>query len=187
MLRMRTLTIAAVAAAMLSTPAHSQASQAVVIQIDKQQSLGLSLLGVPASWSAGVDASAGGSISLGSLSIDPSWDLKTNRIVTIDAYFTQDLTGAAGDGSPVIPVSAFSGTKQIGGGASSAISWVGAGVANAVVLLSGQTGSGGGDLPRQLSASATSHDVSFSLSVAVPADAYPSSYTTTLTFRAFVN
>jgi hypothetical protein len=84
-------------------------------------------------------------------------------------------------------VSAFSGTKQIGAGASSAVSWVGAGVGNAVVLLSGQTGNGGSDLPRQLDASATSHDVSFSLSVAVPANAYPSSYTTSLTFRALVN
>jgi hypothetical protein len=187
MLRIRTLVIAGVAAAMMATAAQAQATQAVVIQIDKQQTIGLSLIGVPASWSAGVDASAGGSIALGSLSINPSWDLKNNRNVIIDAYFTQDLTGTAADGSPVIPVSAFSGTKQVGAGASSAISWVGAGVANAVVLLSGQTGSDASDLPRQLSAAATSHDVSFSLSISVPASAYPSSYTTSLTFRASVN
>jgi hypothetical protein len=187
MLRVRTLVIAGIGAAMLSTAAQAQANQSVVIQIDKQQSVGLSLVGVPASWSAGVDASAGGTISLGSLSINPSWDLKNNRTVTIDAYFTQDLTGAAADGSPVIPASAFSGTKQIGAGAASAISWVGAGVANAVVLLSGQTGNGGSDLPRQLDAAASDYDVSFSLNIAVPADAYPSSYTTSLTFRAFVN
>ncbi len=187
MLRIRTLALAGMASVMLSASASAQATQAVVIQLDKVQSVGISLVGVPSTWSAGVDISAGGSIALGSLTINPSWDLKSNRNVTVDAYFTQDLTGAAADGSPTIPVSAFSGTKQIGAGASSAVSWVGAGVGNAVVLLSGQTGNGGSDLPRQLDASATSHDVSFSLSVAVPANAYPSSYTTSLTFRALVN
>ena len=186
MTRFRTLSLG-LAAVAIATTANAQASQAVVIQLDKVQSVGISLVGVPASWSAGVDVSAGGPIALGSLTINPSWDLKHNRNVTIDAYFTQDLTGDAADGSPTIPVSAFSGTKRVGAGASAAVSWIGPGVGNAVVLLGGQTGNGLLDLPRQLDASSTSHDVSFSLSVSVPADAYPSSYTTSLTFRAVVN
>ena len=187
MLRIRTLVLAAVAALTVSARASAQASQAVVIQLDKQQSIGLSLISVPLNWATGVDVSAGGTVSLGSLSINPQWDLKTNRNVTIDAYFTQDLTGLAADGSPTIPVSAFSGTKQVGSGSSVAISWAGVGVGNAVVLLSGQTGAGASDLPRQLDASATNYDISFGLSIAVPANAYPTTYTTTLTFRTFTS
>lgn len=187
MLRIRTIALAVVAALSLAGAASAQATQPVVINLDKQQSIGISLISVPASWAAGVDISAGGTVSLGSLTIDPQWDLKSNRTVTIDAYFTQDLTGLAADGSPTIPVTAFSGTKQVGAGASSAISWAGFGVANAVTLLSGVTGPGASDLPRTLDASATSHDVTFGLSIAVPAGAYPTTYTTTLTFRTFTS
>jgi hypothetical protein len=187
MLRIRTLFLAAFAAVTVSSAASAQAAQSVVINLDKQQSIGLSLISVPASWAAGVDISAGGNVSLGSLTIDPQWDLKSNRTVTIDAYFTQDLTGAAADGSPTIPVTAFQGTKQVGAGASSAISWAGPGVANAVILLNGTTGPGASDLPRTLDPSATSHDVTFGLSVAVPVGAYPSTYTTTLTIRTFTS
>jgi hypothetical protein len=183
MLRLRSFALAAVAAVALATTVGAQATQSVVINLDKQQSMGLTLISVPASWSAGVDITAGGTVSLGSLTIDPQWDLKSNRTVTVDAYFTQDLTGAAADGSPTIPVSAFAGTKQVGAGASTAMSWAGPGVANAASLLSGTTGSGAGDLPRALDASATSHDVTFSLSIVVPVGAYPTTYTTTLTFR----
>jgi len=187
MLRIRTFVIAAVAAASLGTALGAQATQAVTIKLDKQQSMGLSLISVPLGWATGVDITAGGTVSLGSLTIDPAWDLKNNRVVTIDAYFTQELVGAAGDGSPTIPVTAFSGTRQVGGGASSTVTWAGPGAANAVVLLKGTTGNGAGDLPRILNASATSHDVTFGLSIVVPADAYPSSYTTTLTFRTFTS
>lgn len=187
MLRIRTIALAVVAALSLAGAASAQATQPVVINLDKQQSIGISLISVPASWAAGVDISAGGTVSLGSLTIDPQWDLKSNRTVTIDAYFTQELTGLAADGSPTIPVTAFSGTKQVGAGASSAISWAGFGVANAVTLLSGVTGPGASDLPRTLDASATSHDVTFGLSIAVPAGAYPTTYTTTLTFRTFTS
>jgi hypothetical protein len=187
MLRIRTLVLAAAAAMTLSSAASAQATQAVVINLDKEQSIGLSLISVPASWSTGVDITAGGTVSLGSLMIDPQWDLKNNRTVTIDAYFTQDLTGAAADGSPTIAVSAFQGTKQVGAGASSALSWAGPGVANAVTLLSGTTGGAPGSLPSALSASETTYDVNFGLSVVVPADAYPSTYTTTLTFRTFTS
>ena len=184
MFRTRTLLLPALAAVALAGTASAQATQAVVIQLDKQESVGLALISVPASWSTGVDVTAGGTVSLGSLTIDPQWDLKVNRTVTIDAYFTQDLTGAAADGSPTISVTAFSGTKQVGPGASSAVSWAGPGVANAVTLLTGTTAPAPlGTLPRQLDASATSHDVSFGLSILVPADAYPSTYTTTLTLR----
>jgi len=187
MLRIRTLVLAVLAAVSFSSAAIAQATQSVVINLDKQQSIGLTLISVPSSWSAGVDITAGGTVSLGSLTIDPQWDLKNNRTVTIDAYFTQDLTGLAADGSPTIPVSAFSGTKQVGSGTSSAIAWPAPGVANAVILLTGTTGSGASDLPRTLNASATSHDVTFGLSVVVPAGAYPSTYTTTLTFRTFTS
>lgn len=187
MLRIRTFILAAAAAVTVSSTAGAQATQPVVINLDKQQSIGLTLISVPANWASGVNITAGGTVSLGSLTIDPQWDLKNSRTVSIDAYFTQDLTGLAADGSPTIPVSAFSGTKQVGAGASSAISWTGFGVANAVVLLTGTTGNGAGDLPRTLDASATSHDVTFGLSVAVPAGAYPSTYTTTLTFRTFTS
>jgi hypothetical protein len=187
MLRTRTVVFAAIAAVSLSTVATAQASQAVVINLDKQQSIGVSLVSVPSSWTAGVDVTSGGTVALGSLTINPQWDLKSNRTVTIDAYFTQDLTGSAADGSPTIPVTVFSGTKQVGSGASSAVSWAGAGVGNAVTLLAGQTGNAAGDLPRTLDASATSHDITFGLSVAVPAGAYPSTYTTTLTFRTFTS
>jgi hypothetical protein len=187
MLRIRTLVLTAIAAAALSTAASAQATQSVVINLDKQQSIGLSLISVPASWSSGVDISAGGTVSLGSLTIDPQWDLKSNRTVTIDAYFTQDLTGAAADGSPTIAVSAFSGSKQVGAGASSAISWAGPGVANAVVLLTGTTGNGASDLPRTLTSAETTYDITFGLSIVVPAGAYPSTYTTTLTFRTFTS
>jgi hypothetical protein len=187
MFRIRSLALAAIAAAALATGASAQATQPVVINLDKQQSIGMSLISVPASWAAGVDISAGGTVSLGSLTIDPQWDLKSNRTVTIDAYFTQDLTGAPADGSPTIPVTAFSGTKQVGAGSSSAISWAGFGIGNAVTLLTGVTGPGASDLPRTLDASATSHDVTFGLSIAVPAGAYPSTYTTTLTFRTFTS
>ncbi len=75
------------------------------------------------------------------------------------------------------------GTRQIGSGTSSNVSWSGVGAAAAAVLLSGQTGPGAADLPRTLDAAATSHDVTFGLSLTVPATAYPSTYTTTLTFR----
>ena len=187
MLRIRSLAIAAIAVAALSMGASAQATQPVVINLDKQQSIGISLISVPAGWASGVDISAGGTVSLGSLTINPQWDLKSNRTVTIDAYFTQDLTGLAADGSPTIPVTAFSGTKQVGAGASSAISWAGFGIANAVTLLTGVTGPGASDLPRTLDASATTHDVTFGLSIAVPAAAYPTTYTTTLTFRTFTS
>jgi hypothetical protein len=187
MLRIKSLALAAVAAIALATGASAQASQPVVINLDKQQSIGLSLISVPASWSTGVDITAGGTVSLGSLTIDPQWDLKNNRTVTIDAYFTQDLTGLPADGSPTIPVTAFTGTKQVGSGASSAISWAGFGIANAVTLLNGVTGGGASDLPRTLDASATSHDVTFGLSIVVPVGAYPTTYTTTLTFRTFTS
>ena len=185
MLRMRTLVLTAAAAVSLTAAASAQATQTVVIQLDKQQSIGLSLVSVPANWATGVDITAGGTVNLGSLSINPQWDLKNNRTVTIDAYFTQDLTGLAADGSPTIPVTAFSGTKQVGSGASSPISWAGPGVANAVTLLTGVTGVNPGNLPRVLDASATTYDINFGLSIAVPAGAYPSSYTTSLTFRTF--
>jgi hypothetical protein len=82
---------------------------------------------------------------------------------------------------------AISGTKQVGAGASSSISWAGPGVANAVTLLSGTTGNGAGDLPRTLEASATTYDITFGLSIVVPVGAYPSTYTTTLTFRTFTS
>jgi hypothetical protein len=187
MLRTRTIAIAAVFALTLTTAVSAQATQPVVINLDKQQSIGLNLISVPASWSAGVDITAGGTVSLGSLTIDPQWDLKSNRNVTIDAYFTQDLTGAAADGSPTIPVTAFQATKQVGSGATSAISWAGPGIANAVTLLTGTTGTGATDLPRVLNASATNYDVTFGLSIVVPAGTYPSTYTTTLTFRTFTS
>ena len=187
MLRIQTLALTAVAAITLTTAAQAQGSQTVVINLDRNESIALTLVSVPATWSAGVDISAGGTVSLGQLSIDPQWNLKNNRTVTIDAYFTQDLTGAAADGSPTIPVTAFSATKQVGSGASSAIGWAGAGVANAVQLLSGQTGNGVGDLPRVYNASDTNHDVTFGLSIAVPADAYPTTYTTSITFRTFTS
>src|SRR3712207_3654928 len=109
--------------------------------------------------------------------------LRNNRTVTIDAYFSQALTGAAADGSPTIPVANFVGTSQVGSGTSSNVSWSGVGAVAATVLLSGQTGTGGTDLPRQLDASSTTYDVTFGLSLSVPAAAYPSTYTTTLTFR----
>src|SRR5918999_26300 len=121
MLRIRTAVLTTIAAGSLSTAAAAQATQAVVINLDKQQSIGVSLVSVPSSWTAGVDVTSGGTVALGSLTINPQWDLKNNRAVTIDAYFTQDLTGSAADGSPTIPVTAFSGTKQIGSAASSAI------------------------------------------------------------------
>jgi hypothetical protein len=187
MVRIRTLGLTALAALTLSVAAGAQASQTVAISLDKQQSIGLTLISVPANWATGVDITAGGTVSLGQLTIDPQWDLKNNRTVTIDAYFTQDLIGAAADGSPMIPVTAFSGTNQVGGGTTSTITWAGAGVGNPVTLLSGQTGSGPGDLPRVLKASETSHDITFGLSIVVPVDAYPSSYTTNITFRTFTS
>lgn len=187
MLRIRTLALTAVAAITLTTSAIAQGSQTVNIRLDKTESIALTLISVPASWSAGVDISAGGTVSLGQLTIDPQWELKNNRTVTIDAYFTQDLTGAAADGSPTIPVTAFSATKQVGAGASSAVSWAGPGIANAVQLLNGQTGNGATDLPRVYNAGDTSHDVTFGLSIVVPANAYPSAYTTSITFRTFTS
>jgi len=45
------------------------------------------------------------------------------------------------------------------------------------------TGTGATDLPRQLSPAATNYDVTFGLSLSVPATAYPTTYSTTLTFR----
>jgi hypothetical protein len=187
MLRIRTLALAVTAATTLAVSAAAHASQTVVINLDKQQSIGLSLVSVPAGWASGVDITAGGTVSLGSLSIDPQWDLKNSRTVTIDAYFTQDLTGLAADGSPTIPVTAFRGTKQVGSGASSNITWAGPGVGNAVTLLNGVTGTGATDLPRQLLQSATNYDVTFGLSIVVPANSYPSTYTTSLTFRTFTS
>jgi hypothetical protein len=162
---------------------QAQAAQTVTVTVSKTESLSLNLSGLPASWSAGVDVSAGGTVNLGSLVINPSWDLKNNRTVTIDAYFSQPLTGLAADGSPVIPIANFLASRTIGAGASANVSWAGVGAGSAAVLLTGQTGSQAADLPRLLDAADTSHDVSFSLSLGVPADAYPTTYTTTLTFR----
>ena len=187
MLWIRTLGLTALAALTLSGAAGAQASQTVAISLDKQQTMGLTLISVPSNWATGVDITAGGTVSLGQLTIDPQWDLKNNRTVTIDAYFTQDLVGAVADGSPTIPVTAFSGTNQVGGGATATITWVGPGVGNAVTLLTGQTGTGAGDLPRVLNASDTSHDITFGLSIVVPADAYPSTYTASITFRTFTS
>ena len=188
MTRIRTLVLAALAATVIPAAAEAQATQTVTVNVSKTETMGLSLGAVPPSWSgAGVDISAGGTVALGSLTINPSWDLKNNRMVTIDAYFTQELVGDVEDGSPTISISAFSGTKQIGSGATSNVSWPSVGAAGAVVLLNGQTGPLAGDLPRQLDASATSHDVTFGLSLIVPTDAYPSTYTTTLTIRAYTS
>jgi hypothetical protein len=188
-MRIRTLVLAGMAALGLSTAMQAQATQTVTVNVSKTETVSLSLSGVPASWSAaaGVDISAGGTVSLGSLVINPSWDLKNNRTVTIDAYFSQDLTGDPADGSPTIPVSAFAGTKQVGAGGSSAVSWSGVGAGSAAVLLTGQTGAGAGNLPRTLDAASTTYDVTFGLSLNVPATTYPSTYTTTLTFRVFTN
>ena len=183
MFRIRTLVLVGAAAVGLSTAVQAQAAQTVTVTVSKNESLSLNLTGLPASWSAGVDVSAGGTVNLGSLVINPSWDLRNNRTVTIDAYFSQPLTGLAADGSPMIPSAKFVGSRTIGAGASANVSGVGVGAGSAAVLLSGQTGSGASDLPRLLDAAATSHDVSFSLSLDVPADAYPTTYTTTLTFR----
>jgi hypothetical protein len=155
----------------------------VTVTVTKNESLSLSLTGLPASWSAGVDVSAGGTVNLGSLVINPSWDLRNNRTVTVDAYFSQPLTGDAADGSPTIPLANFVGSRQVGAGASSNVSWSGVGAGAAAALLSGQTGPGASDLPRELDAASTNYDVTFGLSLTVPAGAYPSTYTTTLTFR----
>jgi hypothetical protein len=183
MLRIRTCVLAGVAALGLSTGLHAQAAQTVTVTVSKNESLSLNLTGLPANWSAGVDVSAGGTVNLGSLVINPSWDLRNNRTVTIDAYFSQPLTGLAADGSPTIPIANFVGSRQIGAGASANVAWAGVGAGAAAVLLSGQTGGGASDLPRVLGAAETSHDVSFTLSLAVPVDAYPTTYTATLTFR----
>jgi hypothetical protein len=183
MLRIRTLVLAGLAAVGFSAATHAQATQTVTVTVTKNESLSLNLTGLPASWSAGVDVSAGGTVNLGSLVINPSWDLRNNRTVTVDAYFSQPLTGDAADGSPTIPLENFVGTRTIGAGSSANVSWSGVGAGAAAVLLSGQTGNGGTDLPRQLDAASTNYDVTFGLSLTVPATVYPSTYTTTLTFR----
>jgi len=183
MLRIRTLVLAGAAAVSLATATHAQATQTVTVSVSKTESMSLSLSGLPASWSAGVDVSAGGTVNLGSLVINPSWDLKNNRTVTIDAYFSQPLTGPVADGSPTIPIANFVGSRQVGAGASANVSWSGVGAGSAAVLFSGQTGNGASDLPRQLDAASTNYDVTFGLSLDVPVSAYPTTYTTTLTFR----
>ena len=183
MLRIRTLVLAGLTAVSLAAAAQAQATQSVTVSVSKNESLTLSLSGIPANWATGVDVSAGGTVVLGSLVLDLSWDLKNNRNVTVDAYFSQPLTGLAADGSPTIPIANFVGSRQIGAGASSNVSWSGVGAGSAAVLLSGQTGNGATDLPRQLTAASTNYDVTFGLSLAVPPTAYPTTYSTTLTFR----